>query len=160
MSDNFEIRFVEEHDLSQLLELIQEFAGFEKLDHILGIGEASLRSALFGEGSFCNSMVVESSRKLIGYSIFYPVFRSFSGIKVLYLEDLYIQSTFRGNGVGSNLLKAVCEYSIRNGFERIDFQVLDWNENAIQFYESLGAVRVNENEDFTLTRKALDDLIK
>jgi len=150
MSDAIRIRWAVRDDLSALRQLICEFATFERLDHLLGVDEHSLNNALFSDVAFCKSLVAETKTDIVGYAIFYPCFRTFSGLKSLYLEDLYIKPDFRGSGLGKTLFNSISEHARLNGFSRIDFQVLDWNDRAIEFYERLGAKRVGGNLDYSI----------
>ena len=160
MSDQPIVRWAEASDSSELIRLIREFAGFEQLEHLVGINRESLDRALFTDINFCKCLVVESNDELIGYSIFYPIFRTFSGVRALHLEDLYISPKHQGNGLGRSLLKSISRYALENGFERIDLQVLDWNEDAIKFYERLGASQISGNLDFTFPENTLRALAK
>ena len=160
MSDEPVVRWAEPSDVSELIRLIGEFAGFERFEHLNGLDKESLDRALFSNLDFCKCFVVESSGKLIGYSIFYPIFRTFSGALALHLEDLYIIPEHRGHGLGRSLLKSISKYALENKFERIDFQVLDWNADAIKFYEKLGASQVGGNLDFTFPENTLRALAK
>jgi len=158
MSDSFGIRFATRSDTASVSALIREFAAFEKLDCRIGDEDNSLEKVLFSKHSFCLAMVVEKDNRLVGYSIFYPVFRSFSGVTALYLEDLYIKPEFRGAGLGRRLLAEISKYAIENGYSRMDFQVLDWNENAIEFYKKSGAIEVFGNKDFSIEGEHLKTL--
>jgi ribosomal protein S18 acetylase RimI-like enzyme len=158
MSESFRIRLATRNDSTAILALIREFAGFEKLDHLARGDEKSLEDALFTENRFCAALVVETDSRLVGYSIFYPIFRSFSGVRALYLEDLYIKSEFRKTGLGRRLLAEISKYAIENGYSRIDFQVLEWNDHAIGFYRKFGALEVVGNKDFSLEGEALKTL--
>jgi GNAT superfamily N-acetyltransferase len=160
MSENFEIRQAVAADLTSLLGLVKEFAVFERVEGQPKVTADYLAEALFKSPSFCECLVVDSDEGLIGYSIFYPIFRTFSGEKVLYLEDLFIRAPFQGKGLGSRLFKEVYDYGVANGFHRLDFQVLDWNAKAIRFYEKFGAGGVSGNLDFSLQLTHSEDTSK
>lgn len=160
MSEVVRIRWAVREDISALLQLIREFALFERLDHSLGVSEDSLENALFSSEAFCKCFIVEIEKAVVGYAIFYPCFRTFSGLKTLYLEDLYIRPGFRNGGLGKDVLKSISEYALLNGFSRIDFQVLNWNERAVGFYEHLGAKRVDGNLDYSIDIDSLKNMIK
>ena len=160
MSEDSRIRFAVKDDTASLIELIREFAVFEKLDHVLAVSEESIVGSFFSDDSFCKSLVIENDRKLIGYSIFYPCFKSFSGLKSLFLEDLYIKPEFRGHGLGKELFRSVSDHALQNGFSRIDFQVLDWNKEAVEFYEHLGAKRIDGNLDYSIDLDTLKNIVK
>ena len=94
----------------------------------------------------------------IGYALFYPSFASFRGQRGLYLEDIYIKQEYRGKGVGETVLKHLAKMAKGRGFERIDFQVLDWNTPAIKFYEKLGAEMDTSERHFKYTDEAFENL--
>jgi GNAT superfamily N-acetyltransferase len=159
MSDSPRVRPAQPDDVEELMSLIEEFAGFERLEGVLGINTEKLGEVLFSDSSYCRSIVVEHMDELIGYSFFYPIFRTFSGKRCLYLEDLFIKPDHRGKGLGRELLLGVTEFALGNGFERVDFQVLDWNDRAVAFYSGLGATRVSGNLDFSISEQALKNLV-
>src|SRR5947209_13592649 len=135
------IRLAEPADVAAIIALMREFAVFEGLlDHFENT-EERLSQILFGEGRFVNALVAEVDDRVWAYSIFYPNFASFRGQLGMYLEDIYITADYRGRGIGDAMLREVARIAARRGFERIDFQVLEWNTSAIDFYEKLGAVR-------------------
>lgn len=152
------IDFIREDGIPKLVELIREFAVFEKLDHICKANERSLLDVLFGDTAFAHCLVAESDGNFVGYAIFYPVFRTFSSVPAMYLEDLYVKPEIRGTGVGIALLKRVAKESETRGIHRIDFQALAWNTPAIGFYESLGASRDEGNVDFRIFGTAFETL--
>ena len=154
--NNFEIRQSAKNDLTQIIELMREFAVFEKLEDTFTVTENDLDEAFFGEKSFASSLVVFSENKMAGFAIFFPVLKTFRGERSLYLEDLYISQTMRGKGLGLELLKEVAKYAKENGFHRMDWQALDWNEPAINFYKKIGAVIDTGNVDFRLRGEAFE----
>ncbi len=85
---------------------------------------------------------------------FYPNFSSFRGERGIYLEDIYIKPEFRGAGAGKLLLSEVARIAAERGFERMDFQVLDWNTPAIEFYKRLGAVCNADETHFKFSGEA------
>jgi ribosomal protein S18 acetylase RimI-like enzyme len=78
----------------------------------------------------------------------------------MYLEDIYITADYRSRGIGDAMIREIARIATRRGFERIDFQVLDWNRSAIDFYEGLGAVRDDIERHFKFTNHAFADLAK
>ncbi|MFT3742763.1 MAG: GNAT family N-acetyltransferase [Pyrinomonadaceae bacterium] len=136
---------MESRDVPGVLELLREFAEYEKLSQYCTATEERFQAALFGEGSFANGIVALSGDEIAGYAIFYPNFSTFRGERGMYLEDIYIRPAFRGGGTGKMMLQEVARCAAGRGFERIDFLVLDWNTPAIEFYKRLGA-ECNEDE--------------
>jgi ribosomal protein S18 acetylase RimI-like enzyme len=147
-------------DVPAIIALMREFAIFEDLLDLFGITEDRLLQVLFGEGKFVRALIAEVDGRVCAYSIFYPNFASFRGQLGMYLEDIYITADYRGRGIGYAMLREVARIAAGRGFERIDFQVLDWNRSAIDFYEKLGAVRDDIERHFKFTDRAFADLAK
>ncbi len=155
---NFHIEKAAEKNIPQIIALLREFAGYENLSEYCEITEAKLEIALFGEGKVADAIVAFDGETLIGYAIFYPNFSTFRGQRGMYLEDIYITKDFRGKGVGEKMLKHIAKIAKSRGFERIDFQVLEWNAPAVKFYEKLGAQRNDEERHFKFSDKAFQNL--
>ena len=149
-----EIREATPADVPAILEMMRGFARFEELEQHFEATEERLRVALFGGDAVAEALVAEDGAALSGYAIFFPYFASFRGQKGYYLEDLYVDPASRGKGVGGALLRRIAVKGRERGFERIDFQVLEWNEPAIRFYERLGALRDDMERHFKLTDEA------
>lgn len=144
----FQIKKAGAGNVPQIIALIREFAEYENLSDYCEITEERLNAALFGETKVAEAIIIFQSEIPIGYAIFYPNFASFRGQRGIYLEDIYIRQEFRGRGTGEMILKYIARLGRERGFERIDFQVLEWNTPAIRFYEKLGATRDEEERHF------------
>lgn len=138
--------------------MIRNFARFEKLEEYLEVTELSLAEAMFGPGGYVEVMVAEAENEFAGYALFYPNFSSFRGQRGYFLEDLYVDQRFRGQGIGEAFLREIARRGAERKIKRIDFQVLVWNELAIGFYEKLGAVRDDEDRHFKFTDDAFGRL--
>ena len=147
-----------ENDIPQILSLLREFAEYENLLDYLEVTEERLKAALFGENKIAEAIVAFDDETAIGYAIFYPYFATFRGQRGFFLEDIFISKDFRGRGVGELMLKYIATLAKSRGFERIDFQVLEWNAPAIRFYEKLGAERNDEDRHFKFSDAAFEDL--
>jgi len=156
----FTIRKTTSDDIRAVIGLGREFAKFEKLDHYFVITEEKLSDAMFGSDSFVEGLVAEADQRIIAYAIFYPNFASFRGQKGFFLEDLYIDADYRGQGVGEAILKEVARIARSRNFDRIDFQVLDWNLPAIKFYEKHGADRSDDERHYVFNDEAFQLLAK
>lgn len=155
---NTNIRRIESKDLAAVLDLMREFAEFEKLSDWLTTTEDRLHTAMFGGGAFVEGLIAEKDGRAVAYALFYPHFSSFRGERGYYLEDIYISASCRHQGLGEAMIRAIAQLGRAKGFERIDFQVLDWNAPAIRFYEKLGAVRDEEDRHFKFTDDAFGRL--
>ena len=146
-------------NIPQIYALMREFAEYENLLDSFETTEERLRIALFGDGKVADAILAFDGNEAIAYAIFFPNFATFRGQRGIYLEDIFITSNFRSKGVGEMMLKYIAKLAQSRGFERIDFQVLEWNTPAVAFYESLGAVRDDEERHFKFTDEAFQNLV-
>lgn len=152
------MREMRPEDLPTVLGLLREFAEFENLAEYCSATEESFRIAIFGAEAFVDGLVLESGEAVAGYALFHPSFSSFKGERGLYLEDIYIKPEFRGGGTGKAVISRIARIASERGYERIDFQVLDWNEQAIGFYRNLGAESNDDETHFKFAGKAFESL--
>ena len=134
----FIIRDAVKSDTKRMLELVQELASFEKEPHAVQVTLDELTEAGFGANPLYHCFVAEVENKVVGMALVYPRYSTWRG-PVVHLEDLIVTESMRGTGIGSALLKKVVQYGQEKGVRRIGWEVLDWNEPAITFYESKGA---------------------
>ena len=125
-------------DTPALLGLIKELALFENAPEKVENTKAQLLEDGFGLSPAFKAFVAEHEGVVIAFALSYIRYSTWKG-RVLYLEDLYVQPTFRSSGIGRNLINMKLDYSKTLGIKYLCLQVLDWNENAIKFYESFGA---------------------
>jgi GNAT superfamily N-acetyltransferase len=147
---DFQIQGATEKDIPQVIALIQEFAEFEELSEWCEITAEDLREAVFTPNAFVQLLVAFAGERCVGYAMFFPIFRSFRGERSIFLEDIYVSPEMRGKGLGLAMLKEVARAAKAQGFVRMDWQALKWNEPAINFYKNLGAELDDENFDFRL----------
>ena len=140
-----EISEIYRSDVSSVVAMLREFAEFENLSEYCEITDESLANAMFGQAAFVSGLIARNDGDAVGYALFYPSFSSFRGQQGFYLEDLYVKKEHRGRGLGEMMIREIARLAAKRGFERIDFQVLQWNTPAINFYKKLGAVS-NEDE--------------
>jgi GNAT superfamily N-acetyltransferase len=126
-------------DVPAIVGLIRELAAFEHLEHLVDVTPESLLPQLFGERPAAEAMVAEVGGQVVGFALYFTNFSTFLGKPGLYLEDLYVQPAHRGSGLGKALLQALGALAVARGCGRFEWSVLDWNENAIRFYEKMGA---------------------
>ena len=148
------IRKMEPGDIPGVLELLKEFAEYEKLSEYCTATAERFQAAMFGADAMVEGLVALSGDMLAGDALFYPNFSSFRGERGMYLEDIYLRPEFQGGGNGKAMLKEIARVTAERGFERIDFQVLDWNTPAIEFYEKLGAVSNDDETHFKFSGDA------
>lgn len=155
---NFQIKKAVSKDVPAIIELMREFAGFENLLDSLEITEEKLNDAMFGENAFVEGLMAFDGETPIAYAIFFPYFSSFRGQKSVYLEDIYITEKYRKFGIGEKMLKEIARIGKKRGAVRMDFQVLDWNTPAINFYKKHGAIIDEEERHFRFIDKAFEKL--
>ncbi len=132
---NYHIRPATEQDFEAVLGLIKELALFEKAPEKVTNTVAQMKA----EQDYFQVYVAEKDDgEIIGFALFYFVYYTWVG-KSLYLDDLYVKETYRGQKIGSKLLDKVIETGRQNNCKRIRWQVLNWNKPAINFYKKLGA---------------------
>jgi GNAT superfamily N-acetyltransferase len=131
-------------DVPTLLELFAGLAEYEHLEHELRATEQGLAAALFGEHPAAEALIAERDGRALGYALFFPTFSSFLASTGIWLEDLYVQESHRGEGIGKALLCAVAARVRERGGERLEWAALDWNEPALGFYRRMGASTASE----------------
>ncbi|MGI4858166.1 MAG: GNAT family N-acetyltransferase [Janthinobacterium lividum] len=152
------IRPARADDVAAIHALIGELADFEQLREMLVASEADLALALFGPHPAIEARVATVGGEVIAYALFFTNFSSFLGRRGLYLEDLYVRPGHRGARIGKRLLADLAALAVARGCARFEWCVLDWNQSAIEFYESLGAVVLKEWRIVRMTGDALATL--
>ena len=135
----FALRAAEACDVPAIVGLIGELAEFEQLGHLVRVTPESLHPHLFGERPVAEAVVAEVGAAVVGFALFFTNFSTFLGKPGLYLEDLYVQPAQRGAGIGAALLGHLAALANRRDYGRFEWSVLDWNVDAIRFYERMGA---------------------
>ncbi|WP_178987039.1 GNAT family N-acetyltransferase [Winogradskyella schleiferi] len=131
-------RLANKLDMPRVLELIQELATFEKESDAVEISVSDLENDGFGSKPKFTCFVLEVDSIIEGIALVYPRYSTWKG-EVLHLEDLIVSAKYRGKGLGTELLDTVIKHAKSLGVKRVSWEVLDWNEPAIKFYESKGA---------------------
>jgi GNAT superfamily N-acetyltransferase len=149
------VREARESDLERILQLIVDLATYEKAAHEVKTTIEQLRLALFGPQPAAYALVAQSDKRVVGFALYFRNFSTWEGVHGLYLEDLYVMPEHRGSGLGKALLMSLAELTLERGYARLEWAVLDWNQPAIDFYRSLGAVALNEWTVYRLSGEAL-----
>ena len=142
-------------DSALIFHFVCELASYEQASHEVTTNEQALRSALFGERPRAYSLICEADGKPAGFAVYFYNFSTWLGQYGLFLEDLYISPDFRGKGAGKALLQYLARQALAEGCGRFEWNVLDWNKPAIDFYKSCGAVAQSEWVGYRLQGDAL-----
>ncbi|WP_435414573.1 N-acetyltransferase family protein [Polaribacter aestuariivivens] len=156
---SFIIRKGEEKDVSAVLELINELAIFEKEPEAVEITEEDLLKDGFSKNPKFNLFVAEQEAKIIGIALFYERYSTWKG-KTIHLEDLIVTKSKQKIGAGKALYTAVLKYAYVNNFNRVAWEVIDWNKNAIDFYKSTGATYLNDWSVVQMNKENLSTYIQ
>ena len=145
------IRKATPDDAKTLVDLILELASYENLMDEAEPSVELLEEHLAAEAlTGCEALLAETERDTaVGFALFFHNYSTFQTNAGLYLEDLFVKPTYRGEGIGLALVHRVAEIAEQRGCRRIDWAVLDWNQEAIDFYDELGAEPL---DDWTLMR--------
>jgi GNAT superfamily N-acetyltransferase len=153
------IRPAERADIPVIAELIRGLARFEKLEDEVTMTEDRLAASLFGERRYAETLIAElDDGGPVGFALFFHNFSTFLAQPGIYLEDLFVLPEHRSRGIGRALLKELSRLAVERGCGRLEWAVLDWNRDAIGFYERLGATPNSEWTVYRLAGEALTSL--
>ena len=164
-ADFYDIRPATPADVPLILTLIRELAEFERLLHEVTGDEASLHEHLFGPRpaaevllAFAHGDADGAGAEAAGMALFFQNFSTFLTRPGIYLEDLYVRPAHRKQGLGKALLRRLAQLAVKRRCGRFEWAVLDWNENAIGFYQKLGARLLDDWRICRVTGDALKSL--
>src|SRR5947208_1116360 len=158
VSSEFRMVAAAPENVGQILGMIEALAEYEKLRHLCVATEAGLRVALFGARPAAEVVLGWEGSTPVAFALFFHNFSTFLGRKGLYLEDLFVQPSYRGRGYGRALLTQLARIAVVRDCGRFEWAVLDWNAAAIGFYESLGATLLPDWRISRVTGPALQRL--
>jgi len=150
------LRDAAESDAPLILEFTKKLAAFEK--GTVTANEDDMRARFFGPGAIAYGVIAEIEGKPVGSALYYFAFSSYAGRPVLALEDIYVDETARGYGVGKKLMAELAARAISAGCLRMQWSALDWNTAAIEIYEHLGANRSDGTVYFKFGEEAMKRL--
>lgn len=152
---SFTIRPATPDDAAIILGFITELAVYEKAGHEVEATEETIRASIFGERSVTEAVILEHDGRPAGFAVWFYSYSTWQAKNGLYLEDLYVSPDHRGSGAGKLLLRYLAKVAVAKGCGRFEWSVLDWNEDAIRFYEKMGASVLPEWRICRLTGEAL-----
>lgn len=154
----FTLRAATPADTPVILACIRGLAEYERLaDEAVGT-EAQIRETLFGSKPNAEVILAFEGQEPAGFALFFHNYSTFLTRPGLYLEDLFVYPRFRGRGLGKLLLTRLAQIAVERECGRFEWAVLDWNEDAIRFYESMGATQMRDWRIYRLTGPALERL--
>ena len=161
MSDDdmtLEIKAATEADVPVILTFIRKLAEYGDISDEVAANEDDIRAALFGAHPVAAAVLAVVGNEPAGFAIYSYTFSSFLGRPGMFVEDLYVENAYRSRGVGKALLVHLAKLAQQRSCGRLEWAVLNWNERAMEFYQDLGAVPMDEWTTFRLTGEALDRL--
>lgn len=156
---SFSIRKANSSDMDGVLQLIQELAVFENEPDAVKITVQTLRENGLGEHPLFTCFVAVEVDKILGIALVYYRFSTWAG-KSLHLEDLIVSEQHRGRGIGQALYNQVMVHAHQNNAKRVEWVVLDWNENAIAFYEKSGVTFLKDWHLVQMDEQQLSSFVK
>jgi GNAT superfamily N-acetyltransferase len=153
-----QLRYATKTDCPRLMELVKELADFEKAPHEVSVSLQEFEDAGFGASPVWKAIVAEYDGAVQGFSLYYTRFSTWKGCR-LYLEDFLVTEKYRGVGIGKKLFEATLIEASRPPFHGMVWQVLDWNEPAINFYRKYSASLDPEWINAALSREQVEQAI-
>jgi GNAT superfamily N-acetyltransferase len=153
-----EVRRARPSDVDAMVALVHELADYERAPEECHLTSQQLHTALFGPDPALFAHVAELDGEVVGCALWFKNFSTWDGVHGVYLEDLYVRPTARGSGLGKALLAALADECVRQGYTRLQWAVLNWNSPAIGFYDSIGALPLDEWTVYRVSGDALRTL--
>lgn len=154
----FTLRVAVPADVPTILRCIRGLAEYERLAHACVATEALLHETLFGAAPAAEVVLALQDDEPAGFALWFRSYSTFLARPGIYLEDLFVLPEFRGRGLGRRLLAHLARTASERGYGRLEWAVLDWNTDAIRFYESLGAVPMADWTTYRVSGDALASL--
>ncbi|MGO8998649.1 MAG: N-acetyltransferase family protein [Polyangiaceae bacterium] len=145
-------------DVPTILALVRELATYEREPDAVVATEADFLRHGFGDRPFFKTLIAEWDGEAAGFALFFYGFSTWTGGPTLYLEDLFVRPAHRKKQIGLSLMRRLAKLAVENGCTRFIWQVLDWNEPSLRFYETLGAKVLREWLTARLEGEALGKL--
>lgn len=152
------IRPATEADVPQMLTFIRALATYERAPDAVKATEAGLLRDGFGPNPFYSCLVAEQDGKPAGFALYFFNYSTWLGRPGIYLEDLFVLPAFRSMGIGKALLKQVAAVAVEKNCQRLQWEVLDWNKLAIDFYRAMGAEFLDEWRNVRVSGEAIKRL--
>ena len=158
LAPEFRLRQATAADVPTILQCIRGLADYERLSHECEASEALLHESLFGTSPSAEITLAFVGDVPAGFALWFRSYSTFLARPGIFLEDLFVFPAWRGRGIGRLLLGELARIAVARGYGRLEWAVLDWNVDAIRFYQSLGAVPMGEWTTFRVAGVALEHL--
>jgi GNAT superfamily N-acetyltransferase len=158
MNNNLVIKNATKNDVPTILAFIRELAEYEKLLHEVVATEEILTETLFGNNPRAEVIIAFINEQPVGFALYFYNYSTFLARPGIYIEDLYVKPECRGMGLGKKLLAYLARLCIQNNCPRLQWWVLDWNQDAINFYERIGAKAMDEWTVYRVSGAELEKL--
>jgi GNAT superfamily N-acetyltransferase len=149
------VRLASIADVPEITVMIKELARYEHLEEEAVATASTIERALFGADPFVTCHVAQVDGEIVGFALWFLNFSTFHGAPGIYLEDLYVKESHRGQGLGTALMVELARLCVERGYTRFQWWVLDWNAPSIEFYRSIGATPMEEWTVYRLSGDAL-----
>jgi GNAT superfamily N-acetyltransferase len=159
MTTNFEIKPATINDSQTIVNFIKAIAEYEKLSDQVNATNETIIEHLFSQKSYAECIIAFENNIPIGFALYFHNFSTFVSKPGIYLEDLFVLESYRGNGYGKKLLLQIIAIAKQRNCGRVEWSVLNWNKPAIDFYESLGATAMNEWTTYRLNEEKISTLL-
>lgn len=147
-------------DVPRILAFIRALAAYEREPDAVEATEQGLLRDGFGPHPFFHCLIAEHDGHPAGFALYFFNYSTWLGRPGLYLEDLFVEPAFRGRGIGKALLKQVAATALQHNCRRLQWEVLDWNTPAIEFYRAMGAEFLDEWRNVRISGPALERLAR
>jgi GNAT superfamily N-acetyltransferase len=152
------IRDAVQADLPKILQFIKDLAEYEKAPNEVELSISDLEQSLFGTNPQVYCLIAELENEVTGFAVWHLNYSTWLGKHGIYLEDLYVDPKYRGQGHGKALLRKLAQICVERGYKRLQWWVLDWNQSAIDFYKSIGAEPMDQWTVFRVSGSSLEKL--
>lgn len=158
MNIDLKLRQAQPEDVPTLFSLIKALAEYEKLAHAVTGSVEALQEHLFGSHPYIEAIIAEYKGETAGFALFFANYSTFLTQPGIYLEDLFVLPKYRRKGIGKEMLGYLANLAVKRGYGRLEWSVLDWNSDAIAFYERMGAQVLPDWRICRVTGESLNEL--
>lgn len=151
------IKFAQRKHAQLIVDFIHMLAYYEKKAAEVVVTRQDIENYIFDKG-IAEAVIAYFNNKEAGFAVFYPRFSTFAGKSGLYIEDLFVKPEYRHKKIGKSLMSFLANQAVSRGYKNLEFSVLDWNQQAINFYHRLGATRKDEWLNYNIEGKDLRSL--